>query len=292
MSRVGAAGTGQPSKAEQARQVTEEALAALAEQLEAGNSAQLDAYLKAMARFHTYSFGNIMLILAQKPEATRVAGFHTWRGLNRAVKRGEKGIAIFAPMLLKPKEEDEDDKPRLRFRVVHVFDVSQTEGEALPEPARVGGDPGAALAKLEEAVVGAGITLETLESLGGADGQSSGGRIVLRAGLSPAERFSVLVHEWAHEILHQKTDPKDRPPKTVRETEAEAVAFVVGEAVGLDTNTAASDYIRVYRGDAKTLDASMTRIQQAACAVIEAILSDRSKSRQRAGLGHLSAKAR
>jgi len=237
-------------------------------------SAQLNAYLDAMGRFHAYSFNNVMLILSQQPDATRVAGFRMWKSLGRSVKKGEKGIAIFAPMRVKEKQEsenaDEEDASRVIFRVVHVFDVAQTEGEPLPEPVRVGGDPGEYLDRLCEAVVTSGITLETSFELGAADGVSKGGSIALRPGLSRAEYFSVLVHEWAHELLHQK-DGETRPDRVVRETEAEAVAFVVGRSIGLETSSAASDYIRMYSGDKETLLASLGRVQSTACRIIESI---------------------
>ncbi len=283
-----AASGGSPSRVDQAREMTTRALALLDEQLASGNSAQLNAFLKAVGRFHRYSFGNIMLILAQRPDATRVAGFHTWKSFGRSVKKGEKGIVVIAPMVLRSRGEQQDEHDRdddrhrhqqpddkvaslrLRFRAAYVFDIAQTEGQDLPEPARVGGDPGAALDRLEAAVVASGITLETSETMMGVEGYSAGGRIVLRRGQSDAERFSTLVHEWAHEILHQG-DPENRPPKTVRETEAEAVAFIVGHAIGLDLNTASSDYIKLYQGDRETLAASLDRIQKTACRIIVAI---------------------
>lgn len=277
------------SKTDHARSLVERSVEELARQLEAGNSTQLDAFLRTMGRFHRYSFSNILLIMMQKPEATRVAGFHTWRSLGRAVRRGEKGIAIFAPMMLKPKalkdgESSADDEPeaapRLRFRVVHVFDVSQTDGEPLAEMPRVGGNPGEALSRLEAAVTASGIELETVTSLGGAEGVSSGGRIRLRDGLLPAERFAVLVHEWAHERLHQ-VDRSNRPEKVVRETEAEAVAFVVCQAVGLETGTVSADYIRLYRGDKDTLTASLDKVQKTAAAIIEAVLGDKQPDQRR-----------
>ena len=275
------------SKAEQARQITERSLEELSNQLAAGNSATLDAYLRALGRFHRYSFGNVMLIMFQKPDATHVAGFHTWRTMGRSVKKGEKGIAIFAPMMLKPREPDRQQAlradeqsaaPQLRFRVVYVFDASQTEGEPMPTLTRVGGDPGEALARLENAVRDTGVTLETVDDLGGALGKSSGGLIRLASGLSDAERFSVLVHEWAHEILHQTIAVEERPNKTVRETEAEAVAFVVGQAIGLENASASADYIRLYQGDKDTLSASLDRVQKAACRIIEAILGEGERS--------------
>jgi len=275
------------SKVDSARETTKSCLQHLAEQLESGASAQLDAYLAAMGRFHAYSFNNIMLILAQRSGATRVAGFHTWRSLGRTVKRGEKGIAIFAPMRIAPKrieseqETDEDSleskpTPVMRFRIVYVFDVSQTEGEALPEPPRVGGDPGPWLERLEQAVTNTGITLDESSALHGALGVSKGGMIVIKSGLPAAERFSVLVHEWAHEQLHH-VESGERPDKTVRELEAEAVAFVVSRAIGLDTGTASADYIRLYNGDAAALAASLDRIQRTANGIIEALSSDQAE---------------
>jgi len=274
---VGNAGVVAVSKADAARKIAERSLNELSEQIEAGNSDRLDAFLRAMGRFHSYSFNNIMLILSQRPEATRVAGFRAWKGHGRSVKKGEKGIMIFAPMRIKPKEGemnrlrgDGDVDGLLLFRVVHVFDLSQTEGEPLPEPASVGGDPGENLDRLESVVRSSGIVLENSAELGSADGVSKGGVILLRKGLCAAERFSVLAHEWAHELLH-KVGSDERPSKVVRETEAEAVAFVVSQAIGLETGSASSDYILTYDGDKKTLASSLERVQKTACRMIEAI---------------------
>ena len=269
---------GPTSKAEIARQVTAAALDELAEQLASGNSAQLDAYLRAMGNFHNYSFGNVMLIVSQNPEATKVAGYRAWCQLGRHVKRGEKGIIVIAPMMIKPKDRqalpgNDDPEKVLRFRAVHVFDISQTEGDALPDLDRTQGDPGDMLDMLEHAVCSSEIELEDAEDLGGADGVSIGGKIRIRTGLTHAERFSVLAHEWAHELLH-KAKGEDRPSKLVRETEAEAVAFVVCHSIGLATGTAAADYIRLYRGDKETLLASMDRVQKTASLIIRAITDD------------------
>lgn len=265
-------------KAEQAKKLADEALTKLATALEQGKSDALETYLAAMARFHRYSFGNVMLIAMQRPEATHVAGFHAWRQFGRFVKKGEKGIVIIAPMAIRPKgvdrhavKPDEADDTFLRFRAVYVFDVSQTEGDSLPEPARVGGNPNGHTEKLKAFVNQKGIALEYVPSLGTADGMSTGGRIRLRDNLTSAEEFSVLAHELAHELLHQQPDGS-RPSKTVRETEAEAIAFVVSQAIGLDTNTAAVDYIKVYQGDKETLAESLERIQHTASAILEAIL--------------------
>lgn len=264
-------------KAEQAKKLADDALTKLATELERGPSDTMKNFLSAMSRFHRYSFGNIMLITLQRPDATHVAGFRTWKKFNRWVKKGEKGIVIMAPMTIRSKSTDTDtddgsDENRafVRFKAVYVFDVAQTEGEPLPEPACVRGDPGELTDKLKAFVAAEGITLEYADMLGGADGVSSSTRITLQQGLEPAHEFHVLVHELAHETLHHR-DGDARPKKTVRETEAEAVAFVVSQAMGLDTNGAASDYIQLYRGNPETLAASLTRIQQTAARIIEAL---------------------
>lgn len=260
-------------KADEAKKVADQALETLAQNLQGGKSEQLTRYLAMLGRFHRYSFGNVLLILSQKPDATHVAGFNAWRHMGRFVKKGEKGIVIIAPMTIKPREEQsqgEEAKPILRFRGVYVFDVTQTDGEPLPEPAEVSGDPGDHLPRLREAIAQRGIVLDTIDVPFGADGVSRGGRISIKPGLPAAQEFSVLVHELAHELLHRG---ESRPAsKTVRETEAEAVAFVVNSAIGLDTGSASADYIQLYDGKTETLAASLDRIQHAATEIITALL--------------------
>src|SRR3954454_6426531 len=99
------------------------------------------AYLDVQARFHHYSWGNVALILAQRPDATQVAGYNAWLKMHRFVKRGEHGIKIIVPMTKKYKTEDGDDESKLFFGVGNVFDYSQTDGEPLPTvavPVRAG----------------------------------------------------------------------------------------------------------------------------------------------------------
>jgi len=170
------------------------------------------------------------------------------------------------------------------FKIAYVFDISQTNGKALPEFARAQGDPGACLGRLEGFVADRGIKLERRESLRMAEGVSIGGTILLKASLAPAEEFSVLVHETAHEILHQ--DPASRSKeRTVREAEAEAVAFVVCQGIGLDVNTASSDYIQLYDGDKKTLMQSLERIQRTAAEILEAVTREAEEPSTKTG-GH------
>jgi hypothetical protein len=132
-------------KVEQAKQIASKAIDELSQALERGHSETLKQYLAAMARFRQYSWHNVAMILSQRPDATRVAGFHTWKQLRRSVKKGAKGIMILAPILVrKDKEEVREEaqsRPALGFRVVYVFDQADTEGEPLARLASAQGDP-------------------------------------------------------------------------------------------------------------------------------------------------------
>jgi hypothetical protein len=142
----------------------------------------------------------------------------------------------------------------------------------LPEPADAAGDPGATTDRLKAAIASHGIAVDYVPELDGALGTSSGGRIQVLVGLLPASEFMVLAHEFAHELLHHGDD---RPSsRDTRELEAEAVAFVVGQASGLDVTDAARDYIHLYRGDSAALAESLGRIQRTAATVLTAIGSD------------------
>jgi hypothetical protein len=129
---VKAASDSSNRKPSTAQQLIRENVQYLIEQLEAGHTEALTAFLDAMAHFHNYSFGNVLFIARQKPDATKVAGMRTWNELGRRVKRGEKGIAILAPMIAKnrkkdsPKSATEESDPNksalLGFRRVYVWD--------------------------------------------------------------------------------------------------------------------------------------------------------------------------
>jgi len=265
-------------KRDEVRKVARAAFAQLVKDVEAGKSDTLKAYLKAMGRFHRYSMANAILIHLQRPDATYVAGFRAWQRLGRHVKRGERGIAIMAPVVYRRKarardDDKEDNETGATFKAAYVFDISQTEGKPLPQFARARGEPGIYLDRLERFIADRGIKLERQEDLRIAEGVSVGGMIVLEASLAPAEQFSVLVHEASHELMHY--DKSTRPAgKTVRETEAEAVSYVVCQGIGLDGNTASSDYIQLYDGDKKTLMQSLERIQRTAAEILEAVVDD------------------
>ena len=266
-------------KLEDIKSKTKDAADYLVQSLEAGQSDVLTQYLAAMARFHTYSLGNVMLIARQKPDATNVAGIRTWNSLGRFVKRGEKGILILAPMVGKHRkagdaEQAEDAKETESklsgFRAVYVFDVTQTDGKDLPALTEVQGDVSGYRERLSKFVEAQGIELSYSEKIGPANGLSHGGKITLLLGMQPAEEFSTLVHELGHELLH-RGDRRTLTTKQVRETEAEAVAFVVCQAVGLQTGTASQDYIRIWRGDANLLRESLEAVQQTAAVILGGI---------------------
>jgi hypothetical protein len=251
----------------------------LIEQLEAGHSDALTNYLTAMSRFHNYSFGNVLEIARQMPTATRVAGFWAWKNLGRSVNAGAKGIRILAPIVgVQRKKEEEAEKDitkqntrvLLGFRNAYVFDVSQTNGVDLPEMHEVSGDPGENIDRLAAFLKQQGIQLVYNPKIAPALGMSYGGRIAILPGQSKAEEFSTLVHETAHEMLH-KAERRTVTTKTVRETEAEAVAFVVGKAVGLVTGNASADYIHLYHGNASLLAESLEVIQQTASVILAAL---------------------
>ena len=257
-------------KREEATQLIETGLKNLHTALAKGQSDELRTYLVTMSRFHKYSFGNVMLILSQCPTAMQVAGFHAWLDIGRCVKKGAKGIGVIAPMVFKNQDKkqkkgstkaDTEEETTVRFKVVHVFDISQTEGEDLPELTPISGNPGDRLVALEAVVAKLDIELEYAPMTGTAQGVSKQGEIVIDESLPPGERFAVLVHEVAHELLHDKKRRLEET-KAVLETEAEAVAFVVCHAVGLETANHSSDYIQLHRGDEQTLANSLDAIQK------------------------------
>jgi len=261
-------------KVEQAKQIASKAIEQLSQALERGHSETLREYLAAMARFHRYSLHNIMLIASQRPEATHVAGFQTWKQLGRYVKQGAKGILILAPVLLRKETEisdqrEETERTAVRFRAVYVFDVTDTGGKPLPELGNADGDPCGHTERMKEFIASRGIQLEYSNAIYPAQGQCSPGKIVLLPGQSSAEEFTTLVHETAHSLLHQNGS-RAETTKCVRETEAEAVAFVVSEAIGLKAQNSA-DYIQLYSGDKETLAESLEQVQRVSAEILTAI---------------------
>ena len=215
----------------------------------------------------------------QKPDATRVAGLYAWNQLGHKVKKGEKGIRILAPIFgIKPKRDEEAEKDitkqntraLLGFRNAYVFDVQQTEGAELPAMREISGTVGENRDRIVSFINAQGIELVFTEKIAPALGVSYGGRIAILPGQSEAEEFSTLVHELAHEMLH-KAERRTTTTKVVKETEAEAIAFVISKAVGLETGSASADYIHLYHGNASLLAESLEVIQQTSAVILAAL---------------------
>lgn len=176
-------------KVEQAKQIASNAIEQLWQALEAGHSEGLKDYLAAMARFRGYSWHNVMLIASQRPNASHVAGLHAWHKLGRFVKKGEKGILILAPIIRKKAENNGEAEPdessiAVGFRAAYVFDISQTDGQPLPEIGSVNGDPREYRERLAKFVADQGIALEYSAEIAPARGISEGGKITLLPGHS------------------------------------------------------------------------------------------------------------
>jgi antirestriction protein ArdC len=262
-------------KSEQIKEITERATEQLVAALKAGHSEALTGYLRAIGRFHRYSLHNVMLIASQKPNASYVAGFRTWNGLGRFVKKGEKGILILAPIVRRKAESVEDREESSTsiagFRAAYVFDVSQTDGQELPQIGTVHGDPQEHATRLRGFAETQSIVVEYSERIAPARGMSNGGKITLLPGQSPAEEFSTLAHELAHELLH-RGDRRESTSRRIRETEAEATAFVVCHAVGLETGSAACEYIQLWNGNAQLLTESLEHVRRAASQILSALM--------------------
>ena len=275
----------------------------ITDRLEAGiqalfESEQYKAYLTAMSKFHNYSFNNTLLIAMQKPDASLVAGFGKWRDdFERHVKKGEKGIKILAPSPYKVKKQMEkidpatqkpvigaDGKPVTEereieipaFRVVTVFDVSQTEGKEIPDIA-VSELTGSVeqyqdfFAALEKASP-VPIAFENIE--GGAHGyyHLEEKRIAIDEGMSELQTLKTAIHEIAHAKLHAidkdapATEQADRPDRRTREVQAESVAYAVCQHYGLDTSDYSFGYVAGWSSgrELSELKASLETIRKAA----------------------------
>jgi hypothetical protein len=166
---------------------------------------------------------------------------------------------------------------------VRVFDVSQTEGADLPEfEHNISGEVGEHRDRLIDFLAQQNIALEFNERIAPALGVSYGGKIALLPGQSKAEEFVTLVHETAHELLH-RAERRTFTTATVRETEAESVAFIVGQAIGLEMGNASSDYIQMYAGNATLLAESLEVVQRTAAVILGAITAEESSPQDSTG---------
>jgi len=284
--------------------VSDERLVELTDRLESGikelyASGRYAEYLSAMSKFHHYSYKNALLILLQCPTASSVAGYNDWKKkFGRQVKDGERGIKILAPCPVRRFVEREkqdpstgqtlygpDGKPLMEwrretvthYRIVTVFDVSQTEGRELPGiVSELDGDvPNfenvyARLAALSPLPVEQGYVP------GAAKGYTSfaEGKVVVRPGMSQVQTIKTLIHEIAHAKLHPPDPLADQPKqRNEREVEAESVAFVVCQHFGLDTSEYSFGYVAGWsRGkELAELKTSLHIIHSTAGEIINAI---------------------
>ncbi len=233
------------------------------------DSTEWQRHLDCQSRFHHYSFGNVVLIAAQCPGASRVAGFHTWKKLERTVRKGEKAVWILAPMVAaRDKSADPGDDRVIRgFKFVPVFDVSQTGGAALPAVchALTGEEPAESLHRLTEAAGAIGYSVVEADLPDGVHGDCAFGlrRIRLESRNSSAQRLKTLAHEIAHAFLHA-----EQPDRPRAELEAESAAYVICRRMGLDTGAYSFGYVATWAGGGpeavSAIKTSCANIQQAA----------------------------
>ncbi len=254
-------------------------------------------FLSTMAKFHRYSIGNQILIMLQKSAATHVAGFNTWKDLGRWVRSGEKGIAILAPVLppaatcpkcearlpkgaqFCPKcgaevevTEEIEVSPRY-FKVVYVFDISQTEGKPLPEfevPVLTGEVNEELFAKVMALANGQGLTV-SFESRPNQNpeikGEYFGKSIWVRPEESRAQQLKTLLHEVAHYF----SEGVFMIPRRDAETIAESAAFAVGAHFGFDTGVRSFPYVAFWAQDKKVLEQNLGSIRRVATRMIDGI---------------------
>ncbi len=241
-------------------------------------------FLLTMSKFHDYSIGNLILIMLQWPNATRVAGFNTWKDLGRWVKKGEKGIAILAPCL-PPKEtrpttpeeadgeEEEEEIRPLYFKVVYVFDVSQTEGKPLPE-FEVPVLTGEANEELFNSVIrlaesqGVEVSFESRpQQEPDIKGMYFGKTVWVKPDESRGQQLKTLLHE----VAHYYSEGVFQIPRRDAETIAESVAFTIGARFGFDTGTRSFPYVAIWSKDKKVLEANLAAIRKVSAKIIDAL---------------------
>ena len=199
-----------------------------------------------------------------------MAGYRDWQARGRQVKKGEKGIAILAPLTrkLEGKEGEPDEVRVIGYRTVYVFDVGQTEGEALTDPIKAGTVAGAVPFR---AILEACPFPVLLEQEDGGWGSWDGTKIRVSPNLAPENQATVIVHEWAHALLH---DPKtvNRDPEKARfaELEAESVAYVVCQALGYQYPGALA-YLGLHRATRVDLEAVLGSVAKVSGMILEAL---------------------
>ena len=273
-------------------ELTRASVDGLVQAIESGHNEVFSSYLETMARFHTYSARNVLLIAAQRPNATRLEGVRSWNELGRFVRPGEKGIFIFAPTVgyearnenkaeqvnkksakgkkaaEATKEPAQTESQLLGFRGVYVFDVDQTGGEQLPD-SRQPVDVAERLEKLLAFAESQQFKIEYTDRIAPAKGTSYRGVIRLYPGMEPAEVFPVLLHELASQMLYV-IQRRTFVTRAIHQQETKAAAFVVCESLGLENKAAFAD-CQLYYGDARLLTESLEVVHRTAARILGAI---------------------
>jgi len=264
----------------------------LISELEKGKSENLVNYLEFCAKFHNYSSFNQILIFIQNPGAVHCAGFNKWKSLNRFVKKGEKGLDIFAPTFRKTKKEIEKENGEkevkeitsLRgFIVVKVFDISQTDGEPLPELRGYEGNGEIYVSNMETFIKGKEITLDYGYIPGtilGYSKKDSSYIMVSDTVIDKNEVLNVLIHEYSHQDLHRnKYEYRGEISRQVKELEAESVAYIVMYSLGIKCNWGI-DYINMYNGNVELFKKSLNFIQKTSGEILNYLLAQTESSNQ------------
>lgn len=244
-------------------------------------SDEYKAMLSTMAKFHHYSASNCLLIMMQKPEATLVAGYKAWQTkFKRQVKKGEKGITILSPCPHKKIVEDEEGNEKeirwMTFRACKVFDISQTDGEELPRITHeLTGDVDEYTIIMDKLISASPVPVG-FEAIDGAYGYFHNGekRIAIQEGISQTHTIKTTIHEVAHAILHDKEQGAEKDADRMeREVQAESVAYVVCNYLGIDTSDYSFGYVAGWSKDkdSKTLCANLEAIRKTAATIIEAL---------------------
>jgi len=245
--------------------------------------------LSVAARFHDYSFANTRLIWAQSIARgltpSRVAGYRAWQDLGRQVRKGERGLQILAPVVRKvtpDTPEEEEERRVVGFRVVHVFDIAQTDGDPLPEVpiTLVEGDLPSHWDRVRGLVTESGFDLQVADPdrLGEANGVTDWNRreVVVRASLPGAQRFKTAVHELAHIRLHDPNSNGRPSCRGIVEVEAESVAYMVCAGLGIDSSGYSLGYVASWSGgDLTKVAATANRVIGCASEVLAQLEQER-----------------
>jgi antirestriction protein ArdC len=249
------------------------------------DSDQWMRFLDFAQTFHSYSLNNVLLILAQRPDASQVAGFRTWQTLGRQVRKGEKGIKIFGYSTKKITEEDDNGDPQEtripRFPILSVFDISQTdpvdgyEGPATLTEQLTGTDDFGIISTLTDHLATAGWTVDHHPISGSKNGYADPTvkGVVLDSALSPEHSAKTLIHETAHILLnHTDNITEYAAHRGLMETEAESVAYIVAGLAGFDTSAYSIGYIAGWTdGDTQLVKATAARVLNTAHAIADTL---------------------